>query len=247
LSETSFLSADTVWGRIVRSPLKMLPANAALPILQGPMRGMKWIVGSQRHACWLGSYETCVQKIIMREVRPESTFYDVGANVGFYSLMAAVLVGKGRVFAFEPLPRNVRYLREHLMLNGIENVEVFETAISDRAGAFSFQQETTGAMGRLQENGDVRVSTTTLDGLLHEQTIRPPDFIKMDIEGEEFKALLGAKCCLQEHKPKLLLATHGAEVYRECCHLLESWHFNLELLGEPSEDRAEVLATVRRG
>jgi hypothetical protein len=65
----------------------------------------------------------------------------------------------------------------------------------------------------------------------------------MDIEGAEFQALLGARACLAKYKPKILLATHGKQVHRECCELLRSWRFDLQLVGEPSEDRAELLAS----
>jgi FkbM family methyltransferase len=245
LSETSILSSGTVLGRIFRSPLKMLPPTLTLPIMQGPMRGMKWIVGSQRHACWMGAYESYVQRIIAEELKPGAIFYDVGANAGFYSLLASRLVGNGKVFAFEPLPQNIQYLQKHLVLNGIKNVEVFAMAISDRAGTALFQQESTRAMGRIQENGDLQVATSSLDILLREQTITPPTFIKMDIEGEEFKALLGARECLERSKPVLLLATHGEDVHRECCQLLGSWSFRIKLLGQPSEGRAEILATFQ--
>jgi hypothetical protein len=97
-------------------------------------------------------------------------------------------------------------------------------------------------MGRLQATGDYRVRTTTLDSLLHEQQIPPPDYIKMDIEGAEFSALLGGTLCFQKHKPKLFLATHGKQVHGECCRLLQSWSFETRLIGEPSPDRAEILA-----
>jgi FkbM family methyltransferase len=228
---------------MIRSPLRMLPRDMTVPILWGPLRGTKWIVGSQRHACWLGVYEPHVQRIIVQNLRPGGSFYDVGANVGFYTLLAAFRVGGGRVFAFEPVPENVSYLKRHLQLNGIGNVEVFEMAMSDRAGMASFQQEPTRAMGRLQPGGNLLVAMSSLDLLLQQQTIAPPAFIKMDIEGAEFEALWGAKDCLGKYKPKLLLATHGKEIHRRCCELLENWCFSLQLLGEPSQDRAEILAT----
>jgi FkbM family methyltransferase len=237
------LSSGTLLGKIVRYPMRILPRGMTVPVLQGPLRGMKWIVGSQRHACWLGSYESYVQNLIAREVKPGAVFYDLGANVGFYSLLASVLVGNGKVFAFEPLPANVRYLRKHLDLNRIKNVEVFEMAMSDQAGQASFQEEETRAMGRLDAGGTIQVVTATLDSLLQEQVIDPPGFIKMDIEGAEFQALLGARACLAKYKPKILLATHGKQVHRECCELLRSWRFDLQLVGEPSEDRAELLAS----
>lgn len=220
----------------------MLPGNMAVPILQGPLRGKKWIVGSQRHAFWLGSYETHMQKLIAQKVKAGGVFYDVGANVGFYSLLASVLIGPGQVYSFEPLPANVAFLQRHLALNNVKNVHVLELAICDQTGSSFFQAEATGAMGSLQASGDFRVATATLDALLQEQRIAPPTYIKMDIEGAEYKALLGARTCFHRHKPVLFLATHGKAVHEECCQLLRSWQFDLAQVGSPAEDRAEILA-----
>jgi FkbM family methyltransferase len=228
-------------GRISRYPLRILPGKMAVPILQGPLKGKKWIIGSQRHAFWLGIYEPHMQKLISEEVKSDAVFYDVGANVGFYSLLASILVGPGKVFAFEPLPSNVSYLHKHLTLNAVKNVEVLELAICDLMGVASFELEGTGAMGRLQEKGTLRVTTAGLDSLLQEQRIAPPDYIKMDIEGAECKALVGAKLCFQKYKPVLFLATHGREVHKECCDLLRSWNYELQVVGQASQDRAEVL------
>ncbi len=97
-------------------------------------------------------------------------------------------------------------------------------------------------MGRLEADGEVRVKTTTLDSLVYEQKIAPPNYIKMDIEGAEFRALLGGRTCFERFLPKLFLATHGKEVHEECCRLLRSWNFELRDIGEPSPDRAEIFA-----
>jgi FkbM family methyltransferase len=240
----SALSNTNLLGKISRYPLRILPGTMTVPILQGPLRGKKWIVGSQRHAFWLGSYEPHMQKLIAREGKAGGVFYDVGANVGFYSLLASILVGPGNVFAFEPLPANVAYLHRHLALNAVKNVEVLELAICDRVGSSCFEQEgmgPMGAMGRLQANGSLRVATATLDSLLQEQRIAPPSYIKMDIEGAELKALIGAELCFHRHKPVLFLATHGTSVHKECCDLLRSWNYELSVVGQASQDRAEVL------
>jgi FkbM family methyltransferase len=242
----SALPNTNLLGKISRYPLRILPGTMTVPILQGPLRGKKWIVGSQRHAFWLGSYEASMQKLIAREVRPDAVFYDVGANVGFYSLLASILVGSGRVFAFEPLPANVAYLYKHLALNAAKNVEVFELAICDQGGTAFFEQEGTGAMGRLQDKGSLRVATGTLDSLVQEQKLAPPDYIKMDIEGAETKALVGAMLCFQRFKPVLFLATHGREIHKECCDLLRSWNYELSVVGQASQDRAEVLCRPAR-
>jgi FkbM family methyltransferase len=235
-------------GKIVRYPLRILPRDMVVPIVQGPLRGKKWIAASHLHSCWLGSYELEMQKRVAQEVKRGDVFYDVGANVGFYSLLAATLIDLGRVYAMEPLPANLGYLRKHLELNRVSNVEVFEVAVSDQVGSAFFQVEATRAMGRIAPDGAdgaIRVETSTLDTLLKEEQIAPPNFIKMDIEGAEFRALLGARECFARHRPKLFLATHGRQVHDECCRLLASWNYEFQYTTPRSEDRAELFARAR--
>jgi FkbM family methyltransferase len=224
----SAVNLNPVLGRIVRYPFRILPRDIAVPILQGPLRGKKWIVGSHLHGCWLGSYELEMQKRVAKEVKRGGVFYDIGANVGFYSILAATLSDPGLVYAFEPVPTNLVYLRKHLELNRIHNVEIFDMAISDEVGRAFFEVEDSRAMGRLCESGCLGVRTSTLDALLREKKVPPPDCIKMDIEGEEFHALLGAKNCFARYRPKLLLATHGRDVHDQCCQILQSWQYDFE-------------------
>jgi len=235
-------SADSLLGKISRSPLRILPRHWVVPILQGPLRGRKWIVGSQRHAFWLGIYEPHMQSLMVKLVKKDSVFYDIGANVGFYSLLASALVFPGKVYAFEPVVGNVRYIERHLALNKIRNVEVLELAICDQAGTSTFQEEETRAMGHLQAEGNTHVRTTTLDALLEAQLIAPPQYIKMDIEGAELMALRGASECIQRHRPTIFLATHGHEMETACRRLLKSWGYELQKLSdERILDRGDFL------
>jgi len=228
-------------GRFARLPLSFLSPELIVPVLWGPLRGSKWIVGSSLHSCWLGGYEYEKQKRITSELKHCTVFYDVGANVGFYSLLAARRVSPGKVYAFEPLPSNVRYLRRHLELNETSNVEVLDLAISDQVGAAFFEETACRLMGRLAQEGDLGVRTATLDSL--QERISPPSVIKMDIEGAELPALRGASECIQRYRPVIFVATHGREVHMECCRLLESWKYECRLLGcSDSEDRGEVIA-----
>jgi len=236
------LSSTTLLGKVSRYPLRILPKSLVVRVLQGPARGKKWIVGSQRHAFWLGDYEPEMQRAIAETVKVGGVFYDVGANVGFYSLLASELVKNGKVFSFEPLPANVSYLRRHLSMNAANNVQVLELALWNGIGTSFFEAEETGAMGHLKDRGSCTVSTTTLDHLLQQQRIAPPDYIKMDIEGAEFNALLGARNCFATHRPTLFLATHSRELTQDCSELLCSWGFELASIGEASEERAEILA-----
>ncbi len=236
------LPSNTLLGKISRYPLRILPSSLTVPILKGPLRGKKWVVGSQRHAFWLGIYEPHMQDLISRKVKPDSVFYDIGSNVGFYSLLASKLVGSGRVFAFEPLPANLARLRKHLDLNGATNVSVLGVAVSDRVGTSFFEQEATGAMGRLQSQGSLEVETTTLDALLCQGALVAPNYIKMDIEGAEAAALRGARVCFEKHRPVLFLATHGHDIRQQCSELLRSFNYRMQVVGNESHDRAEILA-----
>jgi len=239
---SEMLSTNGRLGGLVRYPLRILPRSMTVRILRGELRGKKWIVGSQRNAFWLGLYEPYLQKLIATEVKRGGTFFDVGANVGFYTLLAASLLAPERVFAFEPVPENVHFLKRHLDLNKIKNVEVLEVAISDEVGMCSFRLEQTRAMGRLDSGGSFQVRATTLDHLLQQGLIAPPSYIKMDIEGAEYRALLGAKECLEKYRPKLFLATHGTQVHDECCRLLRTLEFEIVPLNTPSDDRSEIYA-----
>jgi len=236
------LSSESRLGRLARLLLALVPSELILPILQGPLRGKRWISGSATHGCWLGSYEYDKQQIIAREVWPGSVFYDIGANVGFYSLLSSLLVGYGKVFAFEPAPRNLPYLRRHLELNHAGNVQVLPLAISNTMGQAHFQIEASGLMGHLAEGGSTTVATATLDSLVESGRIAPPNFIKMDIEGAELLALQGSSQVFQRFHPVLFLATHGADVETECRELLRKWGYDLKEIGGKSSDRNELLA-----
>jgi FkbM family methyltransferase len=234
---------STPLGKIARLSLSLVPCSTVVRILRGPLRGKHWIIRSAIHRCWLGFYEYEKQQLIAREVRANTVFWDLGANVGFYSLLASILVGSGKVFAFEPAPRNLSYLRKHLTLNRVKNVEVLAIAASDKNGISSFEIEQTGFMGHLSGQGSITVPTAALDSLVEEGKVLPPDFVKMDIEGAELLALRGASRTFQRFRPVLFLATHGRSIEKECRTLLESWGYEWSSLeNKPGNELGEVVA-----
>jgi len=105
----------------------MIPKTSVFPILQGQAKGMKWIVGSGVHGMWLGSYEADKQNYLASLDLKGTTVLDIGANVGFFSVLLSRLVGKsGHVHAFEPLPQNVGFLNQHIDLNQLNNISVYQ-------------------------------------------------------------------------------------------------------------------------
>ena len=220
----SGIESKSLLGKLLRLPLRLLPRNLTVRIIQGKLRGKKWIVGSFNHGCWLGSYEFDKQQLMTKMVKPGTVFLDIGANVGFYTLLASALVGdKGKVFAFEPLPKNIDFLERHLNINSIRNATVFRAAVSDRSGTASFQESSiSDRMGRLSEGGTLTVEVLSLDDLFIKGVLPLPDYLKIDVEGGEYSVLKGAQHILTVGRPIIFLATHGSEVHSQCLSLLRS-------------------------
>lgn len=228
MANLSGISKQSMIGRLLRAPLRLIPRTAVLPILQGPLQGKKWTVGSSTHGCWLGSYEYHKQKVLQHEFKKGDVFYDIGANVGFYTLLASVIVGgAGHVYSFEPFSENLRELRRHLEMNSINNCTVVDAAVSVEDGEAIFDPSDDRCTGHLAANGSLRVRTITLDGLVLRKEIRPPNLMKIDIEGAEFKCLQGAANVIQEFRPVIFLATHGLEIHTACTELLAKWNYCL--------------------
>lgn len=219
----SGINSKGLMGRLLRLPLRLLPRHLAVPIVQGPLRGKKWIVGSSNHGCWLGSYEAEKQLLMARLIKSGSVVLDIGANVGFYTLLASSLVGnEGSVFAFEPLPSNIDYLERHLKMNAVHNVTLIRAAVSDRSGMASFQAGGSNSTGRLDEKGAIPVEMVSLDELFFKGVFPLPDYLKIDVEGAELSVLNGARHLLGKSCPMIFLATHGSEVHSRCLSLLRS-------------------------
>jgi len=234
-------SADTAAGKLVRLPLRLIPKGSVVPILATAARGKKWIAGSGPHSCWLGFNEHRQRRVFSREVRPGAVVWDVGANVGSYTILASVLVGPhGHVEAFEPVGENVQYLRRHVALNHLVNVTVHETAVYGRSGRVRFASSEDRVLGRIDElAGVLEVEARTVDGLVEEGIAPPPDVMKIDVEGGEVAVLKGALGVLDERGPVIFLSTHGEGLKAECVELLARIGYRVEAIDRAG---AELLA-----
>lgn len=234
----SGISKDSLAGKILRFPLRLIPKDVPVFILQGPLRGYRWITGSGVFGYLLGSYEHEKQNIFFSLISPGFVVFDVGAHVGFYSLLAAKAAGKtGRIYSFEPSPRNQTYLKRHTELNGLgDRIKVFDVAVSDREGSASFSAGPSSFTGGLSENGDFAVRTTSLDSLFEKKEILSPSLIKMDVEGAEYLALQGMEKILKEFHPIILLATHGEEIKKKCLEFLSGIGYSAEALSGSGDE-----------
>lgn len=151
-----------------------------------------------------GLYEPAVTKAILELVRPGMTVVDVGANVGYYTLLASRLVGPGgRVYSFEPVLSIFEVLLSNLRDNDCDNVTAELKAISDRSGDGRFLVDRYGTEGRLvAKGGHIVVECTTLDEYFGALGWPAVDVVKMDIEGGEPAALSGMRELVQR-SPRL--------------------------------------------
>jgi FkbM family methyltransferase len=235
-------------GQLLRWPLKLVPKTAVVPIIQGPLKGKRWIAGSSSHGCWLGSYEFEKQQQFIKHIRAGDVIYDIGAHVGFYTLLSSQLTGSaGRVIAFEPYPPNIHFLNEHIKLNQLINVTLIPKAVSDRMGQTTFEVAESTSMGHLSNETSsattIVVNTVALDQFIIEAQLPLPDVLKVDIEGAEFDFLQGARQLLETRAIKLFLATHGHKVHEKCLMFLQTLGYEvLSLEDTPVELCSELLA-----
>lgn len=160
-------------------------------------------------------YEEAQWKFVSRVLRPGMCFCDVGANQGFYTLLAANLVGaSGRVLAFEPAATEVRKLRRNIRLNGFRNVLVENSAVAAAAGLETFHlvRGHQGSWSSLRPPADdvmskvdiAQVRTVQLDDYVLQAGLPRVDVLKIDVEGAELSVLEGARRILADDGPIVL-------------------------------------------
>jgi FkbM family methyltransferase len=222
--------------------------NAAAPegqqeviIAGGVLKGMRLSLDLQTEKdYWLGTYETDLQAASGEFIQPGMTVYDVGANIGYISLIAARLAGDlGKVFSFEALPANIERLRENVRLNGLEEqVNIIHAAVIDQSGETEFFTHASGAMGKAagsagrdSEYGEIiHVRAVTLDDFIFTEENPVPDVIKMDIEGGEKLAVKGMVRTLSEYRPILLIELHGEEAARTMWDTLTTCGYSIHAM-----------------
>ncbi len=228
-------------GKLVRLPLRAIPRGTVVPVLAGPGRGLRWIVGSGPDSCWLGLNEVRKRSMFVRYLMPGAVVYDIGAHVGSYTLLASRFVGPaGQVVAFEPLEENLRYLRAHIQLNNAGNVVIQPVAVWEHTGFVRFAPAPDRVTSLVDPGGPLRVPSTTVDALVSGGRVRPPAVLKIDVEGAEGPVLRGAVWTLGFHRPVIFLATHGNEQATECRGLLQAAGYHVTTVpGHEDEQVAE--------
>jgi FkbM family methyltransferase len=195
----------------------------AVEVAAGGLAGMTLNLDLQAEKYyWLGTYEPELQAAVADLVKPGWVAYDVGANIGYISLLLAQAVGEaGTVYAFEPLPENQQRLQQNLELNNLQGrVEVIAAAVVDHRQEVDFLTGPSHKMGKVQGSAGheniqygaaIRAVGISLDEFAAEPGRLPPDLVKMDIEGGEVLALPGMERLIHTIKPLIFLELHGPE------------------------------------
>jgi FkbM family methyltransferase len=218
--------------RIVRSVERFVRAALRTDVVNVLGHRMRLDANDRAELSIHGIYEPLTTDLVQAEIAPGSVVLDIGANIGYFTLIFAKRVGPtGHVFAFEPEPGNFALLQDNVAANGYSNVTLSRLAVSDRAGRVRLYVDA-GNPGdcRIYDSHDRRAS-------LEIETVRlddywdPPfgriDFIKMDIQGAEPAALRGMLGLLEKHRQVKLV--------------VEFWPYGLRLSGADVEEFLQTL------
>jgi FkbM family methyltransferase len=198
--------------RAIRSLL-----NAALPggiqqvkVVSGPLAGTRMVLDLRAEKYfWLGTYEPAVEASLLEYLKPGMAAWDVGAFIGYHTLLLRTVAGPGRVVAVEPDPANLARLRRHLSENGADDVRVIPAAAGARPGKGQLnRRDGHPSETRVISAGSGPCEVVTLDGLLDHVPV--PGLVKMDVEGAEADVLAGAPQLLEKIRPVWIIELHGA-------------------------------------
>jgi FkbM family methyltransferase len=235
--------------RTLTQPLSRSLRSDVFTVRTGAASGLVMNTADGKLGYVFGENEPEVQKTLIESLRVGDVVYDVGANIGFFTLIAARLVGaSGCVYAFEPVPQVAEMLRANVELNGFDNVVVIEKAAHSRNGAADLDLSggTTAAHVVHGDSGEgtLRVETQRLDDLVAARAVRPPALVKIDVEGAERDVLAGMSETVRIHHPLVICELHGSQ--DEFLAALADFGYAVSVLDDGSDvDNPHVLAVPR--
>jgi len=192
----------------------------------------------QRHIFFYGGYEQQYCDHWIRFARRSKVVFDIGANVGLYSLLAAKTNPKASIHAFEPTPTIVDIFKQNIQINDIRNIRVNEVAIGSQSGN-AILRDCRGDKGINEGmnfieckdseclDTDIPVNIISVDDYCSKNKINNIDIMKIDIEGGEYNALAGAK---------IMLSTQSIG-----CIMIEFIEWAMQRSGYSNEDLREIL------
>lgn len=211
-----------------------------------------------------GVYEPHTTELFKSLLRPGMVVLDIGANFGYYGLIAAPIVGSaGKIYSFEPEPNNFRLLASNVKLNSFSNIVPLQVALSNKQGKITLFLDKTNRGAHsirhgnlIEDGGAAEVETTTLDNLVQSNIVGERiDLITMDVQGAEGLVFEGAEQTLRRNGLKILmefwpygLRNIGTDP-REFIRKLYDYGFAVTLVDEPgqSPDLMDIAEKLENG
>lgn len=217
----------------------------------GIAKGLKFNNAESSPELALGTYEIPIQNIFAQHLETGAVFYDIGANVGFFSIVAAKLVGdSGKVFAFEPGKDNAQAIRHNAALNNFNQIEVIEKAISNTSGSgqlllakYSGGHALATADAPPDLAGEITVDIVSIDDLIGQKLIEPPNFVKVDVEGAELDVLKGMKETIKTYQPTIIYEVDDGDraAYERKYQELADFMHSLDYKVTPTENSYDTI------
>jgi FkbM family methyltransferase len=218
---------------------RLLPAEEKVwaQIETGPAKGIWLEVNPRTGRNYIrGEAEIRIQETLAERVKSGMVFYDLGANIGLFTLLAARLVGsRGKVFSFEPDAQTAARLRRNIEHNGFENVSVVEAGIWSSSGTMNFAAADPSSpdrgLGRFvvgEGGAGTPMRCVSLDDFI--ESAAPPDVIKCDVEGAEVEVFGGAEKFLRMSRPLIVCEIHSDANERTLRKILSEYAYNIDEL-----------------
>ena len=197
-------------------------ANPSPRLVSIDRRTRLWVPSSWESAI-AAVHEKAALAAAATMIRKDAVIYDIGANLGLYSILLSRIAGPGsQVYCIEANPVALYFLQANLALNRVPRFEILPLALLGTATTTEFRVNyrnllvgIAGPLSHLGKPGHViGVSAAPLDDLIDRHNLRPPDFIKMDIEGAEVHAIAGMRKTIARHRPAIVMELHGQAAAR---------------------------------
>jgi FkbM family methyltransferase len=206
-------------------------------------KGLRIALDESNPAYILGASEPEVQATLVDALSPGSVLYDIGANIGFFTIIAARVVGvEGHVVAFEPQPRARHTLERNIDRNRFKNVSVVPQAVgASRGHAHLTVDGMRGhATAHLADHGHL-VKVVAIDNVVG--GLRPPDVVKIDVEGTEVDVLLGLHETIRRYAPLIICEIHGPN-RATCEEILLNHGYLVERLDEQTSGMLHLVGRI---
>jgi FkbM family methyltransferase len=238
LEIASYLAVHIMLHRI----LLALFGGKVWPVLLGPLAGTRLrLTNLVKARSYVQKYEPDKQRAFDFFLKKESIFFDIGANIGLHSYYVARKFPDAKIFSFEPLPANARYIRESIKRNHFLNIQLIETAVSSTNGEAFFDIKHNNSEGMLTatETG-LKVKAVTIDEFVRQSALYP-DVVKVDVEGAESLVLEGAKRLMETGPPVFIVELHNPEQDIKVARLLVDNGYIIKRLNQDTVCKPEEL------